>query len=132
MQELAQQRRDGHLPVPIKPFSQTTPGWAHIIAKLPDIKTLELILETFEEKKAQLDTVLECAKTWRFPIADSRFELAWAGKVEEARWSKSLTEDWQTQMEEWYSRSTEFEGRTIRFTRRCAPHTADDEDFKGH
>ncbi|KAF3032638.1 hypothetical protein E8E12_001275 [Didymella heteroderae] len=132
MQELAQQRRDGYLPVSRNPFSRTKPGWAHIIAKLPDIKTLELVLETFEEKKAQLDMVVECAKTWRFPITDTEFELEWNGKVEEERWCKPLIENWETQRGEWYSRSTSFEGRTIRFTRRRTSHQSGDEACKVH
>lgn len=132
MQELAQQRRDGYLPVSRNLLSRTTPGWANIIAKLPDIRTLELVLETFEEKKAQLDVVVQCAKTWRFPIADSQFELAWNGRVEEERWTKPLLENWETQRGEWYSRSTSFEGRTIRFTRRRTPHASTDDDCKVH
>jgi hypothetical protein len=132
MQELAQQRRDGYLPVSRNPFSRTTPGWAHIVAKLPDLKTLELVLETFEEKKAQLDVVIECAKTWCFPIADTQFELAWNGKVEKDCWNKPLVENWGTQRGEWYSRCTAFEGRTIRFTRRRTLHASSDEDCKVH
>ncbi|KAJ4375701.1 hypothetical protein N0V86_007234 [Didymella sp. IMI 355093] len=121
MQELAQQRRNGHIPSPsrwsLRDQPSSTPGWAHTIGLLPDIKSLELVLETFEEKKAQLDTVIECAKTWRFPIADSQFKLAWDGKVESEQWRKPL-EDRSIQRGEWYSLSSSFERRTIRFTRR--------------
>ncbi|KAF1355991.1 hypothetical protein EJ07DRAFT_62536, partial [Lizonia empirigonia] len=68
MKELAQQRRDGYYPVSRSLWSKNSPGWANIIGKFPDLRTLELILETFGEKKAQLETVIECSKTWRFPI----------------------------------------------------------------
>jgi hypothetical protein len=121
MKELAQRRRGGHVPGPsqwgLRDQPSSTPGWAHTIARLPDIKVLDLVLETFEEKKAQLDTVIDCAKTWRFPIADTQFELAWHGKVESEQWRKPL-EDRSIQRGDWYSLSSSFERRTIRFTRR--------------
>ncbi|KAF2627692.1 hypothetical protein BU25DRAFT_58486 [Macroventuria anomochaeta] len=132
MQELAQQRRDGYRPVSRSPLAKTMPGWAHVIAKLPDIKTLELVLETFGEKKAQLEKVIDCAKMWRFPIADTQFELAWDGKVEEKRWSKPLIENWETQRGDWHAQSTEFEARTVRFTRRRMAPGSIDEDCKVH
>jgi hypothetical protein len=118
MLELARQRRGGQHPVLMQPSSPNSLGWAHIISKLPDLKTLELVLETFVEKKAQLEKVAECAKTWRFPIADTQFELAWDGKVEEMRWSKPVLKNWEYQLGHWYTRSTDFEVRTIKFTRR--------------
>lgn len=118
MYELATQRRAGQHPVPNPPWSHCTPGWAYIISKLPDLKRLELVLETFVEKKAQLNKVVECAKTWRFPTAGTQCELVWDGRVEESRWSKPLVENWEFQQGYWYSKSTEFEVRTIRFTRR--------------
>lgn len=132
MQELAQQRRDGYYPVSRNLLARTKPGWAHIIAKLPDIKTLELVLETFEEKREQLAKVIECAKTWRFPIADTHCELVWDGNVEGQRWSKPLVENWETQRGEWYSRSTSFEERTIRFTRQRMAPGSSEEDCKVH
>ena len=42
------------------------------------------MLETFGAKKAQLDTVIECAKTWKFPLDGDKWELVWDGKVEDA------------------------------------------------
>ena len=132
MQELAQQRRDGYYPFSRSLLAKTTPGWTHIIAKLPDIKTLELVLETFEEKKAQLEKVIDCAKTWRFPIADTQFELAWSGTVESKHWSRPLIENWRTRTGDWYARSTEFEVRTIRFTRRRMAPESMNEDCKVH
>jgi hypothetical protein len=148
MIELSQQRRDGHCPMPKSFMARNRPGWAHIISRLPDIKTLELVLETFCEKKAQLEKVTECAKTWCFPIADSQFELAWNGKVEETRWSRPAVEDGQLQgisrrptpaqrvrdfqLGHWYTRSTDFEVRTIRFTRRRMAANSSDEDCKVH
>ena len=101
-----------------------------MIGKLPDLRTLELVLETFEEKKAQLDAVVECAKTWRFPLVGEKFELVWSGDVEETKWSEVLVESWETRRPDWYARKTEFVGRTVRFTRRRRP--AADESCKVH
>ncbi|KAJ8113276.1 hypothetical protein OPT61_g4566 [Boeremia exigua] len=120
MQELAQQRRDGQQPVFESSRPTTIPGWAHTVSELPDIKSLELVLETFEEKTAQLENVVNCAKAWRFPIEGTQFELTWNGKVEHIHWSKPLIENYETRSGEWYARSTEFEVRIIRFTRRRA------------
>ena len=148
MIELSQQRRDGHCPLSRSFMARNSPGWAHIIGRLPDIKTLELVLETFGEKKSQLEKVVKCAKTWCFPIADSQFELAWDGKVEEMRWSRPAVEDYQLQgisrrptpaqrarefqLGHWYTRSTDFEVRTIRFARRRKAADSSDEDCKVH
>lgn len=136
MQELAQQRRNGHHPPPPSRLQRLNQdkGWAHIISKLPDIKTLELVLETFSEKKAQLDAVVGCAQTWRFPILNSQHELAWDGKIEESTWSTPVVEDSQLQeisrnvnparqvrqfqQGYWYARSSKFEVRVVRFSRR--------------
>lgn len=134
MQQLAQQRRDGYEVVSKTTFTMKVlsgrPGWSHVIGKLPDLKTLELVLETFEEKKAQLDAVVECAKTWRFPLVGEKFELVWSGEVEETKWSKALVESWETTRPDWYARKTDFVGRTVRFTRRRRP--AGDESCKVH
>ena len=135
MRQLAQQRRDGYEVVSTTGLATRVllgrqGGWSHVIGKLPDLKTLELVLETFEEKKAQLDAVVECAKTWRFPLVGEKFELVWSGEVEETKWSEVLVEGWETRQPEWYARKTEFVGRTVRFTRRRRP--AADESCKVH
>ncbi|CBX97803.1 predicted protein [Plenodomus lingam JN3] len=69
MQESADRRRVGT-------FQQSSPcaspTWGTAIASIPNIQSLELILETFAVEKAQLDAVVECAKTWRFPIVTFR------------------------------------------------------------
>ena len=136
MQQLAQQRRDGYEVVSKTGLSSTfsswrgAPGWAQVIGKLPDLKTLELVLETFEEKKAQLDAVVKCAKTWRFPLVGEKFELVWSGEVEEYKWSKALVNSWETSQPDWYAGKTEFVGRTVRFTRRR--YLAGDESCKVH
>lgn len=132
MKELAQQRRDGYYPVSRSLWSKNSPGWANIVGNFPDLKTLELILETFGEKKAQLETVIECSKTWRFPITGTHFELAWSGKVWEKRSSEPVVENWEFRPGDWYARSTQFEARTLRFTRRRMAPDERNEDCKVH
>ncbi|KAF9691939.1 hypothetical protein EKO04_010033 [Ascochyta lentis] len=117
MQELARQRRDGDHPAPRSLPSEHPPGWAHTVARLPDLKTLELILETFGEKRHQLEKVVECAKTWRFPIVNTQHELAWDTRVEEKLRSQPVVENWQFQRGYRYAKSTEIEVRIVRFTR---------------
>ena len=77
MRALAEQRRAGNPPqdVPGK-------GWATTIGQLPDLRRLELVLETFSSKRKQLENVVEAAKLWVFPIAGTRYELAWDGALD--------------------------------------------------
>ncbi|KAI0478148.1 hypothetical protein F4859DRAFT_48606 [Xylaria cf. heliscus] len=52
----------------------------------PDLRTLELVLETHIKKEDQLDSVVKCAKLWTFPLNDGK-QLEWDGKEESsARW----------------------------------------------
>ncbi|KAF2006779.1 hypothetical protein P154DRAFT_559249 [Amniculicola lignicola CBS 123094] len=100
MQRLATERRAGGWPIEDpdskSPSQLQWPSqrqyistWGSVISALPSLHTLTLILETFHDKKAQLDAVIECAKTWTFPIDSTdatgatKFELAWDGKVEQ-------------------------------------------------
>ncbi|OAG00828.1 uncharacterized protein CC84DRAFT_1262918 [Paraphaeosphaeria sporulosa] len=71
--------------------------WGAAIGKLPDLNTFELILETFFEKKRQLETVVDCAKTWKFPLEGTPYELACDGKVEDLRWTNADSDaSWET------------------------------------
>lgn len=94
MLALAASRRAGQPPV----YDMT---WGAAIGVLQDLKTLELILETFSVKKHQLKTVVECAKTWKFPLKDTQYELTCDGKVESMKWAKAADEDsgWVTDSE---------------------------------
>jgi hypothetical protein len=86
MLALAAKRRAGQHPA-------YTTTWGAAIAGLPDLKTLELILETFSAKKHQLDNVVECAKTWKFPLKDTHLELVCDGNVESTKWAKAADQD---------------------------------------
>lgn len=129
MQELAQQRRDGTYYLSRAYLSVYTPGWAYIMAEMPDLKSLEIVMEIFGEKKDQLETGVECAKTWLFPLAGKEFELAWSGRVTEMRSSKPLLEDYNLHDGDWYARSTHTEVRVIRFTKRQMANELVEENY---
>ncbi|KAJ4292799.1 hypothetical protein N0V90_009462 [Kalmusia sp. IMI 367209] len=79
MVALATSRRAGQHPS----YDKT---WGATIGLLPDLKTLELILETFSAKTRQLETVVDCAKTWRFPLKNTRYELVCDGRIDSMKW----------------------------------------------
>lgn len=163
MVALANMRRAGHhppyddLPVEntiISQFIQDNPNhhwyhrpndgtWGAAIGLMPDLKTFELVLETFSPKKHQLEMVVECAKTWKFPIKDTDCELVCDNKIKEMQWHQSTggngtvshdggdasqeTRDDPEASEDallsggnepWYHDCTEFEIRVVRFRRR--------------
>lgn len=62
-------------------------AWGASIGILQDLKELKLVLETFPVKKLQLDTVVECAKTWKFPLQDTQWELTY-DNVKSMNWTK--------------------------------------------
>lgn len=86
MISLAEQRRAGHHPV-------YDGSWGTAIGNLPDLKTFELVLETFLEKKTQLEVVVDCAKTWKFPLKDLQYELVCDGKVEDLKWTNAASKE---------------------------------------
>ncbi|KAI0181253.1 hypothetical protein GGR52DRAFT_567488 [Hypoxylon sp. FL1284] len=60
--------------------------WGSLLSEYwPDLKTFNLVLETFACKKDQLDYVVKCAKLWTFPLEDG-YHLVWDGKEESLRW----------------------------------------------
>lgn len=81
MLALAASRRSGHHP-------NYTSTWGAAIGTIPGLKTFELALESFAAKTNQLDAVVECAKTWKFPIQDTQYELVHDGSVECVSWTK--------------------------------------------
>jgi hypothetical protein len=112
MRALAESRRSGH-----HPEMQPGVGWAHTVGMMPDLKSLELVLETFAVKKRQLEDVVDAAKTWKFPIVDTLFELVWDGEVSTSSWSmRGLSTEQQGGA--WHNSATEFELRVVRFVRR--------------
>ena len=118
MRHFADERRAGRNPA----TGSHQSGWGSaLIGQLPDLKTLELVLETFSRKQTQLENVIECAKTWRFPIDGTQFELVWDGQVEKKSWSKPRGfSPGSIQYGPWYTNCTNYEVRIVRFTRRRA------------
>jgi len=43
-------------------------GWGCAFSRLPSLKELEMELETSDDKKGELMTIVEKAKTWEFPL----------------------------------------------------------------
>ena len=85
MEQLAQKRRAGD-------DVQGHGTWGVIVGRLPGLRELTLVLETFQAKQDQLERVVECAQTWQFPIEDTPFTLVWDGSVEDASWDTESKE----------------------------------------
>ena len=87
MEALAQRRRDGKPEEGQDPLEtgKNYDRWGMQVGCFPDLKLLEFVFETFAQKLSQLDLVVECAKTWVFPLPEN-FELRWDGKVEGSSW----------------------------------------------
>lgn len=118
MHALAAQRRASEFTNPNNVSTSPTlyeNTWGAVVAKLPDLKVLELVLETFSRKKGQLVDVVECAKSWSFPLNESSYELIWDGKVEESNYSGEPTKFWNGDVEEYYpmDESEEEEGEEV-------------------
>lgn len=111
MRALAEARRAGNHPDVVPDV-----GWADAVSQMRDLRSLELVLETYAAKKRQLEDVVEASKTWVFPLAETKFELAWDGQVGLSSWSmKGLGKEGQGA---WHQNSHEFEVRNVRYTRR--------------
>ncbi|KAJ4355428.1 uncharacterized protein N0V89_003444 [Didymosphaeria variabile] len=79
MEELAARRSAGEV-------VQGRETWGVIVGRLPDLKELQLVIETFDIKKDQLEQIVECAKTWKFPLENTVYELVWDGRVQDTSW----------------------------------------------
>lgn len=118
MRELASSRRSGSHPQTFAvDDSDKSSGWAATIGRMSDLRCLELVLETFLEKRAQLEQVIEAAKTWQFPIRNTSYGLVWDGHVHHSGWSIGNNR-LEVPNESWHHRSNAFDVRIIRFTRR--------------
>tara|TARA_R110002003_G_scaffold112_29_gene9791 strand:+ start:23748 stop:24122 length:375 start_codon:yes stop_codon:yes gene_type:complete len=123
MRALAEARRAGH-----HPDAPPGQGWLNTISDLPDLRRLELVLETFAGKKRQLDNVIEAAKTWKFPIKCTPHELVWDGQIGMSSWSFGTAGGDGDQQRvppgrnqpAWHTKANAFEVRIIGFVRRRA------------
>jgi hypothetical protein len=118
MRALAESRRAGRHPeLPPRaehPEIQPRIGWASVIASMPDLRSFELVLESFAEKKRQLDNVVDAAKTWIFPLTGTRYELICDEEIGMSGWSLGGNEKAMN----WYERANAFEVRNVRYVRR--------------
>jgi hypothetical protein len=114
MRALAAERRAGRHPEIVPGI-----GWAGTISQMRDLKSLELVLQTFRRKQRQLDDVVDAAKTWKFPIAETQWELVWDGEVDMSGWSWGPKTEVPPRVAPlWYMQSNEFEVRIVRYVRR--------------
>lgn len=68
-------------------------AWGNAFYYLQGLKEMEIEFETSEDKKAELDEIIEWAKTWVFPAAGKSKVLRVEDEVE--RWS------WETPVSYW-------------------------------
>lgn len=103
MLELAEERRKGVW----QGFTQRD-CWGKDIGNFKNLRTFDLILETFAAKKEQLERVVECARTWTFP-RDRDHELRFESAVS-ANWVGAGGYNYEHQVP-WLTRSGVVQGR---------------------
>ena len=54
----------------VVPFLEV--AWGSAFKHLPSLKELEIELETSDDKKPELETIVKWAKTWKFPLSGGR------------------------------------------------------------
>lgn len=64
-------------------------SWGSRFANLKGLKKLELELETIEVKRAELDTIIERARFWRFPLGDGNMLVMDQESTEKSVWTGS-------------------------------------------
>lgn len=65
---------------------QTNDVWGLAFRELPNLKTLRIDFETSEDKREELNTIVEWATTWRLPLRDGRCLSTAGEKVEKMSW----------------------------------------------
>jgi len=65
--------------------------WGNAFNLLGSLKDLEIELETSDDKKGELDYIVEWAKTWVFPAASWSKELRMEEEVERWSWESPLS-----------------------------------------
>ena len=64
-------------------------SWGSRFANLKGLKELELELETSEAKRMELDTIIEKAKAWKFPLGDGNVLVMDAERTVTSVWTGS-------------------------------------------
>lgn len=68
----------------LEPFLEDS--WGSVFKKLPSLKELKFEFETSDDKKAELETIVDWAKTWRFPMNDGMVLSADNSVVKRSTW----------------------------------------------
>ena len=85
----------------------------HIREFWPDLQRLELVLESFAQKEAQLDNVVAAAKLWTFPVEDG-WTLKWDGEVQSMDWQGVALYGYEPQVTWVVNRESQEEERPVR------------------
>ena len=64
-------------------------SWGSRFANFPRLKKLELELETVEAKRKELDTIVERARSWRFPLGDDSVLVMDRDNIDKSTWTGS-------------------------------------------
>lgn len=64
-------------------------SWGSRFANLKGLKVLEMELETIEAKRTELDTIIERARSWKFPLGDGNALVMDEGSTEKSVWTGS-------------------------------------------
>lgn len=64
-------------------------SWGSRFANFPRLKKLELELETTEAKRKELDTIVERARSWRFPLGNDSALVMDQENIEKSAWTGS-------------------------------------------
>ena len=64
-------------------------SWGSRFANLKGLKKLELELETIEVKRAELDAIIERARSWKFPLGDDNILVMDQESIEKSVWAGS-------------------------------------------
>ena len=62
------------------------PTWGGQICQMQGLKAVEMEFEIGEEKRSQLQVVVERAKHWKFPLFKEDIVLEWTGELKESSW----------------------------------------------
>jgi hypothetical protein len=84
--DIAVQQRGGAVP-------WLESAWGAAFQHLPSLKEVEIELETSDDKKAELETIVKWAKTWRFPLDH--------GKVLSTEGREPTITSWQSPFSMW-------------------------------
>ena len=64
-------------------------SWGSRFMHLHGLKKLEMELETIEVKRTELDTIVEKARSWKFPLGDGNMLVMDEGSTEKSVWTGS-------------------------------------------